>query len=292
MLRAEGVNVNRKRVQRLMRLMGIAALGPKREPANPCPATRQTPAHPEDLLPRHDDRGGALNHVGRPTSPTFRSGAVFSISRRSSTGRRARWSAWLLSNTIYVSFVLAALERRSASSADRKIFVHDQGPPSSPRPPSPARSSKPASRSPWTAALLAWTTCSLNGGGGRSEEKSARLIEVTTHGGVHRRVGRLYRRTRDRSPASHCTQPPSWRGGGRRCGCGQHRPQLVPGRCPHAHSKKQTQSRCVMDLRLGFSQQTASSLCGSCVHSLSSVDRPQLDVDDSVNLDWPPPLRE
>jgi putative transposase len=29
MLRAEGLTVNRKRVQRLMRLMGIAALGPK-----------------------------------------------------------------------------------------------------------------------------------------------------------------------------------------------------------------------------------------------------------------------
>jgi putative transposase len=29
MLRAEGETINRKRVQRLMRLMGIAALGPK-----------------------------------------------------------------------------------------------------------------------------------------------------------------------------------------------------------------------------------------------------------------------
>ena len=43
MLRAEGVSVNRKRVQRLMRLMGIAALGPKPRRANPRRATRFIP---------------------------------------------------------------------------------------------------------------------------------------------------------------------------------------------------------------------------------------------------------
>ena len=43
MLHAEGVDVNRKRVQRLMRLMGIAALGPKPERANPRPATKSIP---------------------------------------------------------------------------------------------------------------------------------------------------------------------------------------------------------------------------------------------------------
>ena len=37
MLRAEGVFVNRKRVQRLMRLMGIAALGPKPRTSKPAP---------------------------------------------------------------------------------------------------------------------------------------------------------------------------------------------------------------------------------------------------------------
>src|SRR6476660_9688632 len=43
MLRAEGVSVNRKRVQRLMRLMGIAALGPK-------PRTSK-PAHGHKIYP-------------------------------------------------------------------------------------------------------------------------------------------------------------------------------------------------------------------------------------------------
>ena len=37
----------------------------------------------------------------------------------------------------------------------------------SPRPPSPARWPKQASRSPWTAAAAGWTTCSSSGCGGR-----------------------------------------------------------------------------------------------------------------------------
>jgi putative transposase len=43
MLRAEGVLVNRKRVQRLMRLMGIAALGPKPRTSKPAPGHRIYP---------------------------------------------------------------------------------------------------------------------------------------------------------------------------------------------------------------------------------------------------------
>ena len=43
MLRAEGVNVNRKRVQRLMRLMGIAALGPKPRTTKPAPGHKIYP---------------------------------------------------------------------------------------------------------------------------------------------------------------------------------------------------------------------------------------------------------
>jgi putative transposase len=43
MLRAEGVFVNRKRVQRLMRLMGIAALGPKPRTSKPAPGHKIYP---------------------------------------------------------------------------------------------------------------------------------------------------------------------------------------------------------------------------------------------------------
>jgi putative transposase len=43
LLRAEGINVNRKRVQRLMRLMGIAALGPKPRTTKPAPGHKVYP---------------------------------------------------------------------------------------------------------------------------------------------------------------------------------------------------------------------------------------------------------
>ena len=43
MLRAEGASVNRKRVQRLMRLMGIAALGPKPRTTKPAPGHKIYP---------------------------------------------------------------------------------------------------------------------------------------------------------------------------------------------------------------------------------------------------------
>ena len=43
MLRAEGDRVNRKRVQRLMRLMGIAALGPKPRTSKPAPGHKVFP---------------------------------------------------------------------------------------------------------------------------------------------------------------------------------------------------------------------------------------------------------
>jgi putative transposase len=43
MLRAEGQRVNRKRVRRLMRLMGIAGLGPKPRTTKPAPGHKVYP---------------------------------------------------------------------------------------------------------------------------------------------------------------------------------------------------------------------------------------------------------
>jgi hypothetical protein len=43
MLRGEGLTVNRKRVRRLMRIMGIAALGPKPRTTKPAPGHKIYP---------------------------------------------------------------------------------------------------------------------------------------------------------------------------------------------------------------------------------------------------------
>jgi putative transposase len=50
MLRAEGLTVNRKRVQRLMRLMGIAALGPKPRTTKPAPEHKIFPYLLRDMV--------------------------------------------------------------------------------------------------------------------------------------------------------------------------------------------------------------------------------------------------
>ena len=48
-LRAEGQAVNRKRVQRLMRVMGIAALGPKPRTSRPAPEHKIYPYRLRDM---------------------------------------------------------------------------------------------------------------------------------------------------------------------------------------------------------------------------------------------------
>src|SRR5512134_2924843 len=50
MLRADGLTVNRKRVQRLMRVMGIAALGPKPRTTKPAPGHKIFPYLLRDLV--------------------------------------------------------------------------------------------------------------------------------------------------------------------------------------------------------------------------------------------------
>ena len=49
MLRAEGETINRKHVQRLMRKMGIAALGPKPDTSKPAPGHKIFPYLLRDL---------------------------------------------------------------------------------------------------------------------------------------------------------------------------------------------------------------------------------------------------
>ncbi len=120
MLRAEGVNVNRKRVQRLMRLMGIAALRPKPKTSKPAPGHRIYPY----LLRIWRSSGRTTS--GRPTSRTFRSGGAFSIWWRSSTGRRARfWRGGC--RTRWRSRSSARLEEARAKFGKPEIFNTDQG---------------------------------------------------------------------------------------------------------------------------------------------------------------------
>ena len=145
MLRAEGVNVNRKRVQRLMRLMGIAALGPKPKTSKPAPGHRIYPYLLRNLAIER------ANHVWAADITYIPMGGAFSIWWRSSTGRRARfWRGGC--RTRWTSRSVLRRSRRLERSSASPRFSTPTKARSSLRRPSPARSPKRASRSPWTAA--------------------------------------------------------------------------------------------------------------------------------------------
>jgi putative transposase len=121
MLRAGGVLVNRKRVQRLMRLMGIAALGPKPRTTKPAPGHKIYPY----LL-----RGVTIeraNHVWAAdiTYISIGRGFLYLVAIIDWASRAVL--AWRLSNTMDVSFCLAALEEAMAKFGRPEIFNTDQG---------------------------------------------------------------------------------------------------------------------------------------------------------------------
>ena len=90
MLSREGARVNRKRVQRLMRLMGIEALGPKPNTSKPVPGHTVYPYLLRGLTIERPNRSSGPTMSGPPTLRTSRSGAGSSTSWRSSTGRAGR----------------------------------------------------------------------------------------------------------------------------------------------------------------------------------------------------------
>jgi putative transposase len=103
MLRAEGEEINRKRVQRLMRKMGIAALGPKPNTTKPAPGHKIFPYLLRNLKidqPNHvwaepaEAPAGYCLPDSRRRAPISRISpldADSSISSRSSIGRAARF---------------------------------------------------------------------------------------------------------------------------------------------------------------------------------------------------------
>ena len=121
MLRAEGLPVNRKRVQRLMRLMGIAALGPKPRTTKPAPGHKIYPY----LL-----RGVTIeraNHVWAADITYIPIGRGFLDLVAIIDWASRAVLAWRLSNTMDVSFCLAALEEALAKFGKPEIFNTDQG---------------------------------------------------------------------------------------------------------------------------------------------------------------------
>jgi putative transposase len=121
LLRAEGQPVNRKRVQRVMRKMGIAALGPKPRTTKPAPGHK---IFPYLLRNRTIERTNQVWAADITYVPIGR-GFLYLVAVIDWASRAVL--SWRLSNTMDVSFCVSALEEALARFGKPEIFNTDQG---------------------------------------------------------------------------------------------------------------------------------------------------------------------
>ena len=121
MLRAEGQRINRKRVQRLMRQMGIAALGPKPRTTKPAPGHKIFPYLLRDKVIDRPNQVWAADLTYIPIGRGF----LYLVAIMDWASRAVL--AWRLSNSMDVSFCVAALEEALVRFGKPDIFNTDQG---------------------------------------------------------------------------------------------------------------------------------------------------------------------
>ena len=121
MLRAEGCVVNRKRAQRLMRRMGIAALGPKPRTTKPAPGNKIFPYLLRNLAIDRPNQVWAADITYIPIGRGF----LYLVAVIDWASRAVL--AWRLSNTMDVSFCVSAVEEALARFGTPAIFNTDQG---------------------------------------------------------------------------------------------------------------------------------------------------------------------
>jgi len=120
-LRKEGREANRKRIQRLMRLMGLEAMAPKPSTSEP---------HPEHVKYPYLLRGLVISRVNQvwATDITYipmKAGFVYLVAIMDWYSRRVL--SWRLSNTLDTSFCVEALEEAFERFGQPEIFNTDQG---------------------------------------------------------------------------------------------------------------------------------------------------------------------
>jgi HTH-like domain len=121
MLRAEGLFVNRKRVQRLMRLMGIAALGPKPRTSKPAPGHRIYPYLLRNVAIDRPNHVWAADITYIPIGRGFRRRATLAgASGRWGHGGRLR--RWLLPNQRWRAGAWTSCPTNSPTAAASKSW--------------------------------------------------------------------------------------------------------------------------------------------------------------------------
>ena len=121
MLRADGFTVNRKRVQRLMRLMGIVALGPKPRTTTPASGHKIFPYLLRELVIDRPNQVWAADITYIPIGRGF----LYLVAIIDWASRAVL--AWRLSNTMDAAFCVDALDEALARFGRPEIFNTDQG---------------------------------------------------------------------------------------------------------------------------------------------------------------------
>jgi len=115
------LKMSRKRVQRLMRLMGIAALGPKPRTSKPAPGHKVFPYLLRGVSIERPNQVWAADITYVPVGAGF----LYLVAIMDWASRAVL--AWRLSNTMDASFCLEALEEALARFGKPEIFNTDQG---------------------------------------------------------------------------------------------------------------------------------------------------------------------
>ena len=121
LLRAEGHAVNRKRIRRLMREMGIAALGPRPRTTKPAPGHKKYPYLLRGLAIERPNQVWCADITYIPIGRGF----LYLVAIMDWASRAVL--SWRLSNTMDGSFCASALEEALARFGKPDIFNTDQG---------------------------------------------------------------------------------------------------------------------------------------------------------------------
>jgi putative transposase len=121
MLRSDGHRINRKRVQRLMRQMGIAALGPKPRTTKPAPGHKIFPYLLRGMVIDRPNQVWCADITYVPIGRGF----LYLVAIMDWASRAVL--AWRLSNTMDVSFCVSALGEALVRFGKPEIFNTDQG---------------------------------------------------------------------------------------------------------------------------------------------------------------------
>jgi putative transposase len=121
MLKEEGFAINRKRVQRLMRKMGIAALSPKPKTTRPQPGHKVFPYLLRNLVIDRPNQVWAADITYIPIGRGF----LYLVAIMDWASRAVL--TWRLSNTMDASFCVSAVEEAMVRFGKPEIFNTDQG---------------------------------------------------------------------------------------------------------------------------------------------------------------------